>query len=92
MSNLAISTMATRNVANTPGRPEKSTPFQLRLAGEPRNVIDFTERKLIEYALNTKDPQQKLTLAALIEDYRAGLVAVSWRRGMPIPLRVTRDA
>ena len=93
MGGLAISTMATRNATNVPGRPEKCTDFQLHVGKENgKNVIDFTERKLIQYALKCHDPQQKLVLMALIEDYRNGLVAVAWRRGAPVPLRVTRES
>lgn len=85
--------MATRNVADTPGRPEKSTEFQLHAGkGSCRNVIDFTEHKLIRYASRTHDPQQKAVLLQLIEDYRSGAVAVAWRRGQPVHLRLTREA
>jgi hypothetical protein len=85
--------MATRNVADTPGRPERSTEFQLHIGkGSGRNVIDFTEHKLIRYASKIKDPQQKMVLMALIEDYRNGVVAVAWRRGQPLPMRITREA
>lgn len=85
--------MSTRNVSNMPGRPDKCTEFQLHFGQENgKNVIDFTERKLVQYALKCKDPQQKMILMALIADYRNGLVAVAWRRGAPVPLRVTRDS
>ena len=92
MTSLAIFAMATRNAANMPGRPEKCTEFQIHAGpGGARNVIDFTEKKLMQYAKNAKDPQQRLVLTALIADYRKGLVAVAWRRGAPIPVRVTKD-
>lgn len=85
--------MATRNAANMPGRPEKCTEFQLHGGKErPKNVIDFTEKKLQQYASKTYDPQQKATILALIEDYRDGRVAVAWRRGYPVPVRVTKGA
>jgi len=93
MTRLAIFAMATRNAANMPGRPEKCTEFQLHAGPKAaRNIIDFTEKKLMQYAARTKDPQQRLVLQNLIEDYRNGLVAVAWRRGQPVPLRVTKDA
>lgn len=93
MSRLAISTMATRNAANMPGHPEKCTDFQLH-AGKhrPRNVVDFTEYRLIKYADKTNDHQQKLILLTLIDDYRRGLVAVAWRRGYPVPVKLTKEA
>ena len=85
--------MATRNTGNFPGRIELGTEFQLHVGrSETRNVIDFTEYKLVRYALKCKDPQQKLILMALVDDYRAGSVAISWRRGAPVPVRVTKEA
>lgn len=91
MNRLAIS-MATRNAANMPGRPEKCTDFQLHVGKHPRNVVDFTEHRLIKYAEKTNDNQQRAILLALIEDYRNGLVAVAWRRGYPVPVKLTKDA
>ena len=93
MSGIAISEMATRNAVNMPGRPEKCTEFQMHVGKDgAKNVIDFTERKLVQYASKTRDQQQKMILSALIEDYRNGLVAVAWRRGSPVPVRVTKEA
>ncbi len=65
---------------------------QERFSGIMDKIIDFTEHKLIRYAMSTKDPQQKLVLMGLVEDYRKGLVAVSWRRGKPAILRTTTGA
>lgn len=94
MDGLGIFKMATRNASNVLGRSEKCTDFQLHVKKREgiRNVIDFTEQKLIRYAVKIKDQQQKLILLALIEDYRAGLAAVAWRRGSPVPLRVTKES
>lgn len=93
MSSLAIFEMATRNAANMPGRPEKCTEFQLHAGkNRARNVVDFTEYRLLKYAEKTNDHQQRMILMALIDDYRNGLVAVAWRRGYPVPVRVTKEA
>lgn len=81
--------MATRNAAGIPNRSEKCTEFQLHTVGP--NVIDFTERKLLKYVSKVTDPQQKLTLCAMIDEYRAGTVAVGWKRGAPVYVRVTRE-
>lgn len=84
--------MATRNAANLPGRADKCTDFQLHMGkGAGKNIIDFTERKLLGYAMKTKDPQQKLTLMAMVDDYVKGNIAVAWKRGQPVWLRVTRE-
>ncbi len=92
MKGLLSSDMATRNVADMPDRPDHCTDFQI-YSGKTsaKNVIDFTERKLIAYALSVKDVQQKLVLAALVVDYRAGRMAIAWRRGLPVPIKVTKD-
>jgi len=84
--------MATRNAANLPERKERCTEFQLHEATGLRNVVDFTERKLLRYASKTHDQQQKLVLMAMIEDYKSGNIAVAWRRGQPVYIRVTKEA
>jgi hypothetical protein len=83
--------MATRNTAGLPGRPERCTEFQLYGGDKQKNVVDFTERKLLSYAAKATDPQQKLTLYALIDDYRGGNIAVAWRRGNPLYVKVTKE-
>jgi hypothetical protein len=92
MSNLTISDMVTRSAVNMPERFTSYTEFQLYMGNKNgKNVIDFTEKKLIKYALKCADAQQKLVLMALIRDYRAGAVAVAWRRGAPVPIRITKE-
>ncbi len=81
--------MASDTVRRSTKRLEQGTDFQLyAVEGLPANVIDFTERRLLLCVERAKDPQQKLFLAALVIDYRAGRVAVAWRRGRPAVLRV----
>ena len=84
--------MATRNAANLPERKERCTEFQLHEGATPRNVVDFTEKKLLRYANKTSDQQQKLVLMAMIDDYKKGNIAVAWRRGQPVYIRVTKEA
>ena len=83
--------MGTRNTANLPDRQEKCTEFQFYSGKNRKNTIDFTEYKLVCYAQKTKDLQQKLMLMTMIEDYRKGLIAIAWKRGVPVYFRVTRD-
>lgn len=93
IGDLSMSTsMATRNAANLPGRPDKCTDFQLHMGKSiAKNIVDFTERKLLGYAMRTKDPQQKLMLMAMVDDYCKGNIAVAWKRGQPVFIRVTRE-
>jgi hypothetical protein len=91
-NSLGMLDMATRGTAEVTGRPDKSTEFQLYVGrGGQSNVIDFTLHKLILYATKAQDMQQKMTLFAMIEDYRNGNIAIAWRRGRPVHLKVTKD-
>jgi len=65
---------------------------QEQFSGIMNKIADFTEYKLIKYAMSVSDKQQKLELIALIQEYRAGNVAISWCKGRPNYLRVTRNA
>jgi hypothetical protein len=84
--------MATRNAAGLPGRPDRCTEFQLHGEKNGRNVVDFTEQKLLRYAAKATDPQQKLVLLAMLNDYREGHIAVAWRHGQPLYVKVTKAA
>ena len=90
--------MATRNPLNVNFLSGDCTDFVLHSSQRSSidkssgcRIYDYTEYRLIRYAQNTEDAQQKLVLMALITDYRVGLVAVAWKRGQPVPLRVTKE-
>jgi len=89
--------MATRNPVKTNVNVHNSTEFQLHKSHVPifasiiDKVLDYTEYRLVRYAKQVQDPQQKAVLLDLIAKYRKGLVAVAWRGGMPIWLPVTKD-
>ena len=75
---------------------QECTPFVMHTCqtvnnNEKRQIIDYTEHKLIRYANISNDAQQKLVLFALISDYREGKVAVGWRKGVPCYIKVTKD-
>jgi hypothetical protein len=55
-----------------------------------KKVYDFSEKRLISYIETIKDPQQKLILVALLQDYVSGHVAIAWKRGHPIWVKVTK--
>jgi len=90
--------MTTRNLSNVKIDKISGTDFVLHksqqsiFSGIQKKIIDYTEHRLIWYADNVKDPQQKLVLMAVISDYKAGLIAVSWRSGTPCYLRVIKDS
>jgi hypothetical protein len=89
--------MATRNPTNTKVGGGGSTDFVLHksqqtiFVGIQSKVIDFTEHKLIKYAEIVRDAQQKLVIMAMISDYRNGNIAIAWRRGLPIYLRIQKE-
>ena len=82
--------VATRRVEDAPDRVDRCTEFQIHV-GRCDNVVDFTEFKLLRYSASLADAQQKLIVAALIIDYRTGNIAIAWRRGKPVPLRITHE-
>jgi len=75
----------------------KHTEFQLHVsqlsvfANELHKTIDFSEAKLCNMWRRARSAKKKLEFAALIEDYRTGKVALAWRHGKPVYVRVIRD-
>jgi len=80
-----------------PGSTGNTTEFVLHksqqtlLSGTHDGVIDYAEKRLLRYAAATKDPQQRHSIEALLDNYRAGRAAVAWRRGEPVYVWVTRE-
>ena len=76
---------ATRN----PSRVERtSTEYQVHSAN---TTGDFTEKRLNEMIKNASTGQQKMLLEALLHDYLLGVVAVAWKSGAPVYIRVTKE-
>lgn len=73
------------------------TEFQMHksqltiFGGIMHKVLDFTEHKLEKYIDKIKDAQQKLVLIALLSDYTNGNVAIAWKRGQPIWIKISKD-
>lgn len=88
--------MSTRNPGNVKDF-ENTTDFvlhksqQTKFNGIQKKIVDFTEHKLMKYAEVITDPQQKLVVMAMISDYRNGFIAVAWKKGSPIYIRVTKN-
>ena len=78
-------------------KPGESTDFQLHksqqtiYSGSVRTIVDFTEYRLKRYIKSVTDDQQKLTLKQLLSDYIAGRVAIAWKRGQPIWIKISKD-
>lgn len=89
--------MATRNPADVKVERDGCTEFVLHKSqqslfhGIQKKIVDYTEHRLLRYANIVRDPQQKLVLMAMISDYREGKIAVAWKRGMPVYIRVTKS-
>lgn len=87
--------MATRTPSK--GSLTDGTEFQLHksqlmlFSGIMSKVIDFTEHKLLKCIDSVDDVQQKVVLKDLLDKYRKGTVAVSWRKGRPVQLPVTKE-
>lgn len=87
------SNMATRNPSETRIPLSECTEFQVHVSQRTTTagIIDYSERKLVRLHKVTHDSVKQLSLAALIEDYRAGLVALAWWRGEPVSIKVTKE-
>ena len=88
--------MATKTPKSSQKKPgESCTDFQLHKSqsshGNKREIIDFTEKKLMNFIERSRDEQQKSTLVRLLDDYRRGAVAVAWKGGKPIWFNVTKE-
>lgn len=91
---LMNTTMATRNPSETKIPLSECTDLQVHVSQRTMKpgVIDFSEKKLMKLHATTTDPVRKLSLAALITDYRAGFVAVAWWKGNdPVSIKVTKE-
>lgn len=86
--------MATRNTADVSVELGSTTDFTLHKSQLYRlqdRVIDYTEHRLLRYALSVNDVQQRLVLMAMLADYKAGHIAIAWKRGLPVHMKVTRS-
>jgi len=60
------------------------------LSEKKRGLIDYSEKRLVRYIDQIDDAQQRLVLIALLHDYRKGQVALAWKRGQPVYIKVTK--
>jgi hypothetical protein len=86
-------TMATRDTSESRIPLNECTELQVHVSQRTATlgIIDYSERRLMRMFDVTIDPVKKLSIAALIDDYRSGLIAVAWRAGEPVYVKVTRD-
>lgn len=88
--------MSTNIPKNAQVKLGECTEFQLHKSqqtifhGILRKVYDYSEKRLIRYIDTVKDAQQKLILVALLQDYIDGHVAIAWKRGQPVWVKVTK--
>jgi hypothetical protein len=79
-----------------PGKNKQyyTTEFQLHKSQNYlslfKNVRDYSQYKLAAYINNVCDLKQKLALNIVLEQYKLGLVAVAWRLGKPVWLKVSK--
>jgi hypothetical protein len=91
-----INMMATKTPRNGKTKLGECTEFQLHksqqtaFAGIMNKILDYSEYKLIKYIDTVKDAQQKLVLVALLHDYIAGHVAIAWKKGQPVWIKVSK--
>ena len=87
-------TMATRKVSNAMIR---CTDYVLHksqqtiFAGIQKSIIDFSEHKIMRCIKLTLDPQKKMTLTKVLQEYRCGDIAVAWMDGRPQWIKVDHE-
>lgn len=88
--------MATNTPKNVSVRPGECTEFQLHKSqqtifnGIRKKIYDYSEHRLRRYIETIKDAQQEMVLVALLHDYIEGSVAIAWKRGQPVWIKVTK--
>lgn len=59
-------------------------------AGSRGILVDYSEHKLRRYIKSIDDKQQVMVLKAMLVDYLSGHIAVAWRKGQPVYVKVTK--
>jgi hypothetical protein len=92
-----MNSMATRSTAEVNYPKAGTTDFVLHksqqsiFTGIQEKIVDYSEHRLLRYAESITDKQQQMILFGLLSDYKAGKVAIAWKRGRPLYLKVTKD-
>ena len=91
-----INSMTTNDRKNKTLIAGLRTEFQLHKSqltvfnGILNKICDYSEYKLTRYIDETIDKQQKLILIALLHDYKLGHVAIAWKHGKPVWIKVVK--
>jgi len=74
------------------------TEFQLHVSQfqsyytNKNHLSDFTEKKLREYIeKNSFDDQKLILIKSILEDYINGRVAIAWKQGEPVYVRINKN-
>lgn len=74
------------------------TEFQLHISqlqsyySNRDTLCDFTEHKLRLYIKNNQFDDQKLVLIkSILNDYVSGKVAIAWKQGEPVYIRINKN-
>ena len=88
--------MSTKIPKTLPMKLGECTEFQLHKSqqtifhGILKKVLDYSEYRLLRHIETVKDQQQRLVLIALLHDYINGDVALAWKKGQPVWVKVTK--
>jgi len=72
---------------------ETRTAYQLyksQLTSSYRNVFDYTEFRMKEYILSSKDESEVDALKEILSLYKKGSIAIAWKSGKPVWVNVTK--
>jgi hypothetical protein len=90
-------TMATRVQKGDQVNPGECTQFQLHktqqtsFSNSLRYIYDFSEYRLLRCIELAEDQKKKSALISLLQDYIQGLIAVAWRSGQPVCVKITKE-
>ena len=86
-----------KNIINDKTQVAGRTEFQLHISQfqsyflNKRTLRDFTEFKLRYYIKNnTFDDQKMILIKSILDDYIAGKVAIAWKKGEPVYVRINK--
>jgi len=89
-----LAEMATRTPRGT-SIGESCTEYQLHRSQNPltcgKGFADYSEFRLMKYIEKVTDEGQKMTLTNVLKDYKRGLVAIAWKSGKPVWIRVIKE-
>jgi len=87
--------MSVMNATRYPNGVAPSTELQIHINHwlsdtERKGMFDMTEARLRTRIASAITPFRRETLTQMLSDYCGGVVAVAWKHGDPLPVKITQ--